>query len=475
VEGLHDRREPADLLISGGTIVTQNQAREVIAEGAVVIRDDRIVAVGTRAALGSQYEARRVIDAAGRYVFPGLINTHTHLFQTFMKGLGEGLPLYEWIDRVTAPSTVAMTPHEAYLAAVLGGIEALRSGATTVLDFMYSMPRTDLYRSVARGLGDLGLRGVLARGFMDYGTHHGMPLCQLHPVKLALSEWDALRAELAAPLLTFALAPEIPFAVSRESLIALRTYADRHGLLITIHINENDDDDRAMLADYGQRAIPCLEDLGFWGPDVLAVHCVRMQPEDIAIFARRDVKVSHNPVSNMYLGVGIAPVQAMRRAGLTIGLGTDGAASNNCQDMIETLKVAALLQKVAQGSAAAITAAETLDMATIDGARAIGQAGRLGSLESGKQADLFILDPLRARSTPVFDPVGTLVYSAGSTNVSTVVVAGRLVLDEDRITGVDEAALLAACQEAAWDLARRVGTGTLLPPFPPPATITSLQ
>ena len=216
-------QEPIDLLVSGGTVVTQNPAREIIAGGAVAIDGSRIVAVGPAMELDTCFEAHRRIDSTGRYVFPGLINTHTHLYQTFMKGLGEGLPLYQWIDEITAPSTVAMTPREGYLSAVLGGIEALRSGTTTVLDFMYSMPRTDLYRSVAEALGDLGLRGVLARGFMDYGEHHGMPLCQLYPVDRALAEWDDLRAELAAPLFSFALAPEIPFAVSREGLRALLT------------------------------------------------------------------------------------------------------------------------------------------------------------------------------------------------------------------------------------------------------------
>jgi 5-methylthioadenosine/S-adenosylhomocysteine deaminase len=214
--------------------VSQNPSRDIIAGGAIAIRGSRIVAVGPAPELDAQYDARRRIDAAGRYVFPGLINTHTHLFQTFMKGLGEGLPLYEWIDTVTAPGTLAMTAREGYLSALLGGIEAIRSGTTTVLDFMYSMPRTDLYREVARAFKDLGLRGVLARGFIDYGEHHGLSRCQFHPVDQALAEWATLCGELAAPLLSFALAPEIPFGVDKDGLLALRHYADEHGMLITI-------------------------------------------------------------------------------------------------------------------------------------------------------------------------------------------------------------------------------------------------
>jgi 5-methylthioadenosine/S-adenosylhomocysteine deaminase len=244
-----------DLLVTGGMVVTQNPARQIIAGGAVAIDGSRIVAVGPAMELDTRFESRRRIDSTGRYVFPGLINTHTHLFQTFMKGLGEGLPLYQWIDEITAPSTVAMPPAKTICRPCWVASRRCAAATTPVLNFMYSMPRTDLYRSVAEALGDLGLREVLARGFMHYGEHHGMPLCQLYPVYRALAEWDDLQRELAAPLLSFALAPEIPFAVSRDGLLTLRRYADRHGMLITMHVNENHEDDRATLADYGRRTI----------------------------------------------------------------------------------------------------------------------------------------------------------------------------------------------------------------------------
>jgi 5-methylthioadenosine/S-adenosylhomocysteine deaminase len=235
-------------------------------------------------------------------------------------------------------------------------------------------------------------------------------------------------------------------------------------MLISLHTNETPDDDRAILAEHGQRTVPYLEEIGFWGPDVLAVHCVRMQPEDIEILSRYDVKVSHNPISNMYLGSGVAPVVEMRRAGLTVGLATDGAASNNSQDMIESMKLAGLVHKLAHTDPSAITASDVLDMATIEGARSLGREQHLGSLEPGKQADLFVLDPAGAKSVPVLDPVATLVFSAGEENVLTTVVAGQVLLGEGQITTVDEGALLQECQAAAWDLARRAGTTGLLRP-----------
>jgi 5-methylthioadenosine/S-adenosylhomocysteine deaminase len=449
--------ENVDLIVAGGTVITQNARREIIPNGVVVVRGDTLLAVLPAREAEGRYTAQRTLDARGRFVFPGLINTHTHLFQTFTKGLGEGLPLYEWVDSVPAPVAAAMTEQESHLSALLGGLEALHSGTTTVLDFAYSLPTPHLYRGAGRAFRDLGLRGILARGLMDTGEQHGLSPCQFHPVDEALAEWDGLAGELSSSLVALAVAPEVPFGVSRAGLERLRTYAVQRDMLITMHVNEGSDDDRAVLADHGRRAIPFLEEIGFWGPDVLAVHCVRMQPEDIEILARHDVKVSHNPVSNMYLGIGTAPIVEMRRAGLAVGLGTDGAGSNNSQDMLETLKCAGLIHKLAHGDPTAMRAADVLDMATLEGARAIGQGGRLGSLEPGKQADLFVLDPLTPKAAPVLDPVASLVYSCGEDSVHTVIVAGRVVLDEGVVVAVDERAVLQECQAAASRLAERCG------------------
>jgi 5-methylthioadenosine/S-adenosylhomocysteine deaminase len=454
--------EPVDLLIAGGTVITQSEGREIITAGAVAVRGDSILAVGPADNLQGRYSARRVLDATGRLVFPGLINTHTHLFQTFQKGLGEGLTLYEWVRAVTGPSIPLMSERDAYLAAALGGLEALHSGTTTVFDYQYPLPNKELYRSVARAFRDLGLRGSLALGMTETGEQFGLPAYLHQPVERSLAEWDNLTAEIGSEVghnvLSFGLAPAIVFGITRAGLEKLRAYATERGMLLSLHVNETADDNRAVLAEHGQRAVPFLEELGFWGPDVLAVHCVRLQPEDVEILVRHDVKISHNPISNMYLGSGAAPIVELRRAGLTVGLGTDGAASNNSQDMIETCKCAGLVQKMANQDPSAITAADVLDMATIDGARAIGQGDRLGSLETGKQADLFIYDPRWSRSVPVLDPVASLVFSAGTEGVVTTIVAGQVLLEGGQITTVDEAALLQECQQAAVALAKRAGT-----------------
>jgi 5-methylthioadenosine/S-adenosylhomocysteine deaminase len=454
--------EHADLLITGGTVITQNKQREVIDPGAIAIRGDQILAIGQAEEVRASCVARQVLDISGRLVFPGLINTHTHMLQTFQKGLGEGLHLYDWVREVTGPSVPLMTERDAYLAAVLGGLESLRSGTTTVLDYEYPLPDKRLFNAVARAFHDLGLRGILAQGFTETGDEFGLPAYLFEPVDEALATWDRLtaeiRAELETDLLSFGLSPAIVFGVTRKGLEQLRAYANSRGMLISLHVHETPDDEKNTLAKHGQRAVPYLEETGILGPDLLAVHGVRLQPDDIEILLKHDVKLSHNPISNMYLGSGVAPIVESRSAGLTVGLGTDGAASNNSQDMLETMKCAGLVQKVAHRDPSAITAADVLDMATIDGARSIGQEKRLGSLEPGKQADLFVYDPYRARSVPVLNPVASLVFSAGTEGVVTTVVAGQIVMDEGRIVTVDEEALLRECQVAAVALATRAGT-----------------
>lgn len=446
-----------DVLISGGTIITQNSTREIIRNGSIVIKGSEIVDIGNQEDVDFKYSAGKMINTQGKYVFPGLINTHTHLFQTFIKGLGEGLSLYQWVDGIAAPSAFGMSERQAYLSTILGGMEVIHCGTTTLLDFMYSMPHSKLHRQVANGLRDMGLRGILGLGLMENGEEHGLSPCQFRPVTEALAEWQDIMEEYKGGILSFALAPEIPFGISPNSFREIREFSNKHGIPITIHINETLDDDKVNLKDYQKRAVPFLEELGFWGEDVIGVHCVKMQPEDIEIFVKNDVKISHNPVSNMYLGVGIAPIIELKQSGLTISLGTDGAGSNNSQDMFEVIKNTGLLHKLHHQNPGVINAQTILDMATLGGAKALGMADKIGSLEVNKQADLFIFDLFKPKSTPVFDPVSTLVFSSGPENVSTTMVAGKLLMEEREIIAVNELEILQECQERAWELAKRVG------------------
>lgn len=453
----------ADLLLWGGTIITQNSEREIIPSGAVAIKNGYFIAVGRTDDIKSKFDCKRSLDLRGKYIFPGLINTHTHLFQTFMKGLGEGLPLYDWLKAVTAPSTGAMTTRDGYLSAILGLMEAAHSGTTTVVDYMYPQPTTILYPQVVQAFKDIKIRGILGWGLLETGDNHGLAPSMFRPVNETLLEFEDLRLRFENDLIKFALAPGITFGITHAGLDEIRSFASTNNMLITLHVNETDDDNRANLIDHNSHLIPFLDKIGFLGPNLLAVHCVKMTSGDIECFARNGVKVCHNPIANMYLGSGAAPVLEMLRAGVTVSLGTDGAASNNSQDMLEVLKITGLMHKMVHLDSSVINAQDVLDMATLGGADSIGMADKLGSIEPGKMADLFVLNPLRVKSAPVLDPVASLIFSAGEDSIEMTIVNGEIVLENCQITFVDEKQLLYECQNAAHELSVRAGTKHLLP------------
>jgi 5-methylthioadenosine/S-adenosylhomocysteine deaminase len=440
---------PVDLLISGGTIVTARPDGLVIADGALAISGSRIVSVGPRA----EVDAQRVIDATGKLIFPGLVNTHTHLYQTLLKGLGDDLPLMEWLDACTLPSLPHLTPRMCYVAAALGCIESLRSGCTTIFDYMVDTRDVEIYDAILQAFDDVGVQGVLGRGLRDRQTENvilDLPTfsAQLSDCKRLLDQYSPLRVWLA---------PGATWAIEAESLEKVRDFARDYGARISLHTDEVLFDSQESLRRFGKRTLPYLESVGFLGPDVLHAHCVQLTEEDCAILARQRGAVSYNPVSNMYLGSGAPPIPRLLDLGVTVGLGADGAASNNSQDMLEALKIGALLPKVSARDPSVFTAGDSLRLATSGGAAALGR-GDFGTLEPGKRADLFIFVPLHAKSIPVHDPVSTLVYSSGEANVTTTIVGGRVALEQGRITGVDELAILREAQSLADELATLAGT-----------------
>jgi 5-methylthioadenosine/S-adenosylhomocysteine deaminase len=447
----------ADLLVQHALVVTQNDRREVIDDGAVAVQGGRLAAVGPTAEVTAQFTAARTIDARGQALFPGLVNTHTHLFQSAVKGLGEDMGVEAWVQAVTFPTAVAMNPEEVYLASLVSCLENLRSGATTIVDFMYPLGDRALHEAVIRAIVDSGLRGRYTRMVNDAGAEAG-----IRPLLIQAAELIERHHGAADGRLDIGLAVGAIWGITEAGLRATRRFASERHVPITMHINESLFDNASSLERFGRGTIPMLAHTGLLGPDLLAVHCVHMSAEDIALFAEHDVKVSYNAVSNMYLGSGIAPIIAMAKAGLTISLATDGSGSNNCQDMLETLKFSALLQKVAAQDASVVSAQMALDWATRGGARALGREAEIGSLEPGKRADFFLVNPYTSKATPVHDPLATLVYSAGQANVVTTVVDGRLLLEDGVCCHLDEAALLLEAQRAAQHLAQRCGTEKLL-------------
>ena len=444
---------PVDLLLLGGTVVTARPDGLVINDGGIAIQGDSIVDIGARQEIASRYQAAATIAADGMLVFPGLVDTHTHLYQTLLKGLGDDLPLMEWLDACTLPSIPHLTPRMCYVAAALGSIESLRSGCTTLFDYMVDHRDTEVYEAILQAFEDVGIQGILGRGLRDRQTE----AVQLNLPTMQEQLRDCVRLIDAYGTDRVWLAPGATWALEEDSLRAARRLASERGARMSLHTDEVVFDSAESMRRFGQRTLPFLERIGLLGPDVLHAHCVQLTDEDCAILARNGGAVSYNPVSNMYLGSGVPPIPMLMDLGVTVSLGADGAASNNSQDMLEALKVGALLPKVAWRDPAIFTAGDALRTATSGGAAALGRTD-FGSIEVGKRADLFLFDSLHAKSIPVHDPISTLVYSSGEVNVRTTIVGGRVVLDDRRIVGVNEDAILREAQTLAEHLSALAGT-----------------
>jgi 5-methylthioadenosine/S-adenosylhomocysteine deaminase len=453
--------QDVDLMITDGFIVTLDDEDHRFPTGAVAIRGSLIVGVGEAAELAREYRAASVLNADGKMIVPGFVNTHTHLFQTLLKGLGNTLPLHEWIRRVPAPMMAVMDDESLYLAAMVGCIDALRSGTTTLLDYVYPNPRHSAYDAILQALRDSGIRALLGRGVADIGSERQYPVegyypPLLEPLETALEHCEDLRQRCAASgdgRVGLCLAPPNMRTVSAEGLGALRDLAAQHGLLMTMHLCESPRDDETSSARYGRSCVDWLDDLDLLGPSFLAVHCVHLSDHAVRVFGDRGVSVSFNPVSNMYLGNGIPPIALLRDAGVRMALGSDGAAVNT-NDLLETMKVGALLARVAARDPTSMTAEQALRMATIEGARALGMGEITGSIEMGKRADLLVLDLSGARSSPHHDPVAALVFSATSEIVRSVVVNGRILLDGGELVGIQEHDLIERAQAKASELVR---------------------
>ena len=451
------------MLLTGATVITMNERRDVLTDAAVHVVDDRIAAVGPTAELRALARGDEELDCRSRIVIPGLVNTHTHLFQTLLKGLGDDMVLKDWFTCMTGPSAAALTADDCFAAARHGCAEAISTGTTTLVDFMYVHPRPLLTDAVLEAFDATGMRGVVARGCITTGEELGVPPALVEDLGDVLQDASRLISARNTPgaRVRVGLAPCMIWTVDTPTLRETRALADETSAPITIHVSETDFEIGQSLERFGLRDLPYLESIGFLGPDVLAVHCVQCDQDDIDTLAQHDVKVSHNPCSNLYLASGFAMIPEMRTAGVTIGLATDGPASNNNHNMIHALKFAALMHKGFRRDATVITAEQVLEMATIGGARAVGLDHEIGSIDIGKQADLVVLRTDNLCITPLHHPVSALVYSAIGDEVEHVLIAGRLLLENGCMTTLDENIIRRESQAAADSLIERAGTAGL--------------
>jgi 5-methylthioadenosine/S-adenosylhomocysteine deaminase len=420
------------LVVTNGTVVTMNAAGDVLRAGAVAIDGTDIVAVGSSADIAARFRGRETLNAGGGIVLPGLINTHTHAPMVLYRGLADDLVLSEWLEKYIFPAEAkTVSPEFVRAGTRLAALEMIQSGTTTYADMYY------FEEEIARETKAAGLRGVLGQTVIQF------------PVADAKTPAEGLaRAERFVsafkndPLITPAVAPHAIYTLDAANLRAARDLSRRHNVPTLIHLAETQDEVSNAETQFKLSPVRYLESLGFLGPGVLGAHGVWVSEPDIALLQMRGVGVSHNPESNMKLASGTAPVPAYLRANTALGLGTDGAASNNDLDMFEAMRTAALLHKLQSADPRAVSARSALEMATIRGARALGMESSIGSLEAGKRADLILVDVSGARQTPMYDPISHLVYVARGTDVRATIVNGQVLMRDGAVGTLNEIEVL---------------------------------
>ncbi len=426
------------ILIKNAIILNPGENDCLKTTSSVLIKDDLIAEIGDNIT----EKADKVIDGEGKILMPGLINTHTHLSMTLFRGLADDLSLDTWLNDYIWPVEAHLNGYYCYIGALLGAVELIKSGTTTFSDMYFYM------EDVARAVDESGLRAVLSYGMIDFADE------------------EKRRAEIAANVDLFKncnnaaegrikvfFGPHAPYTASKELLDEVRDLASKFNTGIHIHVAETQKEVEDILEQTGKRPFEYLDDIGFLGPNVVAAHAVWLSEEEIDIIMDREVKISHNPCSNMKLASGISPVANMLSHDICVSIGTDGASSNNNLDLIEEMKTASLLQKVATLDPKVLTSEETVAMATINGARTLGLENEIGSIEVGKKADLILIDTDEANMTPDSSCISSnVVYAAKGSNVDTTICNGKILMENRKLTTLDEEEIYKKARAAIVEL-----------------------
>jgi len=432
------KKEKVDLIVSGGTLVTMNAERRILEDGAVAVKGDGIVAVGPRTEVEAKYAAALFLDAKGKLVLPGFINGHTHVPMSLFRGLKDDVTLEEWLTKSIFPAEAKNVTEEfARWGTRLAAAEQIRGGVTTFADMYY------FEDAIAEETKAAGMRAVLGESILDFPEPDNKSnAAMLDYTEKFLKRWQG------DALIHAAAAPHSIYTCSRQTLQDAAALARKYNAPILIHVGET----RKELSDSreknGTTPVQYLEKLGILGPDVLAAHCIWVDETDRQILARRQTGCVHNPSSNMMLASGVAPVVEERAAGVAVGLGTDGpAGSNNDFDLMEEMDLAAKLQKISKMDPQALGAKAVVEMATIDGARALHLEKEIGSLETGKKADVILIGLDAPNAVPMYNIYSQLAYALKGSDVETVVIGGRVVMRDKKLLTVDEAAAIAKARE----------------------------
>jgi 5-methylthioadenosine/S-adenosylhomocysteine deaminase len=432
------KKEKVDLLVAGGMVVTMDRERRVLEDGTVAVKGDAILAVGSRAEIEGKYDGAQRIDARGKLVLPGLINGHTHVPMTLLRGLKDDVTLDVWLTKYIFPAE-AKNVNEDFVrwGTRLAAAEQIRGGVTTFADMYY------FEDSIAEETRAAGMRGVLGETILDFpAPDNKTNVAMLEYTEKFLKRWQG------DALIHAAAAPHSMYTCSKKTLQDSAALARKYHAPILIHVAEMKkelDDSRAQ---NGTTPVQYLERIGLLGPDVVAAHCIWVDEADRKILAERQVGCVHNPASNMMLASGVAPVIEERAAGVHVGLGTDGpAGSNNDLDLMEEMDLAAKLQKVIKMDPQALGAKAAVEMATIEGAHALHMEKEIGSLEAGKKADLILIGLDAPNAVPMYEVYAQIVYALKASDVETVVIGGRVVMRDRKVLTVKESEVIAKARE----------------------------
>lgn len=428
-----------NLLLDNISVIPMTASNLVIEKGYVVIEDNLIKKVGEGRAPDGNYD--RIIDGTNKVALPGFVNTHTHAAMTLLRGYADDLPLMEWLETKIWPLEDKLTADDIYWGTMLAIVEMIKSGTTTFHDMYFCMD------NVAQAVEKAGIRAVLARGMVGVGPENELAISQSREL---VNKWHGA----ADGRINFRLGPHAPYTCPPDYLTRVIELADELQVGIHIHLAETIGEVTNCKEQYGQTPIELMESVGLFKHQVLAAHCVHLTPGDIDIIKKYNVGVAHNPESNMKLASGIAPIPEMLDAGIPVALGTDGASSNNNLDMLQEMRSCAFLHKVNTFNPTVIPAGQALEMATANGAIALGLDNEIGRLESGMKADIILLDLSQAHMTPRYDILANIVYSAQASDVLTVIVDGKIIMEDRVIKTLDEQEILGKCRDIAQRLAK---------------------
>src|SRR5467141_3342976 len=442
------KKEKVDLLVSGGTIVTMDGGRRILEDGAIAVKGDAIVALGPRAEIESKYAAPQTISAKGKLVLPGFINGHTHVPMTLFRGLHDDVTLDEWLRKYIFPAEAKNVTEEfVRWGTRLAAAEQIRAGVTTFADMYY------FEDAVAEETKAAGMRGVLGETFIDFPA----PDNRSEADALAYTE-KFLKKWQNDPLIHAAPAPHSIYTCSQKTLQDASALARKYNAPILIHVAEMKKEWDDSEKQNGMSPVQYLDKIGVLGPDVVAAHCIFVDEADRKILAQHNVGCVHNPSSNMMIASGVAPVPEMRNAGIAVGLGTDGpAGSNNDLDLMEEIDLAAKLAKITKMSPLALNALAVVEMATIDGARALHMEKEIGSLEKGKKADLILISLDEPNAVPMYDVYAAIAYSLKASDIETVIIGGKVVMRDRKLLTVNEEAAIAKAREYKKAIAASLG------------------